>query len=90
MNCDFNIGGGGGDFADSAGGGAGHRYIAGAALKDSALVTSGGRVLGATAVAEDLTSAITAAYDLADRIHFENSFCRRDIGQRALKALGGN
>ena len=65
-------------------------YIAGAALKDKTLVTSGGRVLGATAVAEDLSSAISAAYDLADRIHFDNAFCRRDIGQRALKALGGN
>ena len=65
-------------------------YIAGAALKDGDLVTSGGRVLGATAVAKDLASAITAAYDLADRIHFDNAFCRRDIGQRALKALGGN
>ena len=65
-------------------------YIAGAALKDDTLVTSGGRVLGATAVADDLSSAITAAYDLADRIHFENAFCRRDIGQRGLKALGGN
>ena len=65
-------------------------YIAGAALKDNTLVTSGGRVLGATAVAEDLSSAVSAAYDLADRIHFDNAFCRRDIGQRALKALGGN
>ena len=65
-------------------------YIAGAALKDDALVTSGGRVLGATAVAADLSSAISAAYDLAGRIHFDNAFCRRDIGQRALKALGGN
>jgi len=65
-------------------------YIAGAALKDGALVTSGGRVLGATAVADDLSSAVSSAYDLADRIHFDNAFCRRDIGQRALKALGGN
>jgi len=65
-------------------------YIAGAALKDGTLVTNGGRVLGATAVGPDLASAISAAYDLADRIHFDNAFCRRDIGQRALKALGGN
>ena len=53
-------------------------------------MTNGGRVLGATAVGPDLASAISAAYDLADRIHFDNAFCRRDIGQRALKALGGN
>ena len=62
-------------------------YIAGAALKDGQLVTSGGRVLGASAVAEDLPAAIEKAYALADRIRFENAFCRRDIGQRALKAL---
>ena len=66
-----------------------HIYIAGAAIKMGELVTSGGRVLGATAVAEDLPAAIEAAYYLADRIHFKNAFCRRDIGQRALKALGG-
>ena len=64
-------------------------FIAGAALRDGTLVTSGGRVLGATAVAADLKSAIGSAYDLADRIHFDNAFCRRDIGQRALNALGG-
>ena len=61
--------------------------IAGAAEKDGKLLTSGGRVLGAVAVAEDLPAAIAKAYALADRIHFDNAFCRRDIGQRALKAL---
>ena len=64
-----------------------HIYIAGAAQKDGQLVTSGGRVLGAVAVAEELPAAVSKAYALADRIHFENAFCRRDIGQRALKAL---
>ena len=53
-------------------------------------MTSGGRVLGAVAVEDNLSDAVTSAYALADRIHFENAFCRRDIGQRALKALGGN
>ncbi|MDE7260491.1 MAG: phosphoribosylamine--glycine ligase, partial [Oscillospiraceae bacterium] len=62
-------------------------YIAGAVQKDSQLLSNGGRVLGAVAVAEDLPAAIGKAYGLADRIHFENAFCRRDIGQRALKAL---
>ena len=61
-------------------------YIAGAARKDGKLVTSGGRVLGAVAVAETLPRAIEKAYDLAGRIHFENAYCRRDIGQRALAA----
>ena len=61
-------------------------YIAGAARKDGELVTSGGRVLGAVAVAETLPQAIEKAYDLAGRIHFNNAYCRRDIGQRALAA----
>ncbi len=62
-------------------------YIAGAVQKDGRLLTNGGRVLGAVSVAEDLPAAIGKAYALADRIHFDNAFCRRDIGQRALKAL---
>ncbi len=61
-------------------------YVAGAAKKDDKLVTNSGRVLGAVAVSETLPEAIAAAYDLADRIHFENAYCRRDIGQKALAA----
>ena len=66
-------------------------YVAGAALGDGVLKTNGGRVVGAVAVADTLERAIDAAYDLAGRIHFENAYCRRDIGQRALAAgKGGN
>ena len=61
-------------------------YIAGAARKDGKLVTNGGRVLGAVAVADDLKAAVDKAYRLADRIHFDNAYCRRDIGRRALAA----
>lgn len=61
-------------------------YVAGAARKDGKLVTNGGRVLGAVAVADTLSQAIERAYHLADRIHFDNAYCRRDIGQRALAA----
>ena len=61
-------------------------YIAGAARKNGQLVTNGGRVLGAVAVADTLPQAIDRAYALADAIHFENAYCRRDIGQRALAA----
>ena len=60
--------------------------MAGAAIKDDLLVTNGGRVLGATAVADTLPDAIDAAYKLVERIHFDNAFYRRDIGARALKA----
>ena len=62
-------------------------YIAGASERDGQLLTSGGRVLGAAAVASDLPGAVERAYALADRIHFDNAFCRRDIGRRALAAI---
>ena len=66
-----------------------HIYVAGAALEDGVLRTNGGRVVGATAVADTLDGAIAAAYDLAGRIHFDNAYCRSDIGQRALAAGKG-
>ena len=49
-------------------------------------VTAGGRVLGVTAVAADLETALATAYERADRITFRTKFCRRDIGKRALAA----
>ena len=61
-------------------------YVAGAKLDGGVLKTDGGRVLGAVAVAGNLKDAIDRAYALAGRIHFENAYCRRDIGQRALRA----
>ena len=63
-----------------------HTYVAGAALKDGVLVTSGGRVTGTTAVADTLADAIKEAYRLADGVQFENAYRRSDIGQRALAA----
>ncbi len=61
-------------------------FVAGAALKDGKVVTSGGRVLGVTAIAETLEGAIKASYDMVDKVKFDNSYYRRDIGARALKA----
>ncbi|MDD6679321.1 MAG: phosphoribosylamine--glycine ligase [Firmicutes bacterium] len=63
-----------------------HVYVAGAARRDGVLVTNGGRVLGATAVAETLPEAIRDAYDMVGTIHFDNAFYRHDIGKRALQA----
>ena len=62
-------------------------YVAGAAFKEGRLVTNGGRVLGCTAVAEDLPKAIEAAYKIVEKVHFDNAYCRKDIGAKALKAL---
>ncbi|MBP3650577.1 MAG: phosphoribosylamine--glycine ligase [Clostridia bacterium] len=63
-------------------------FVAGAAIKDGKLVTNGGRVLGATAIADTLGDAIKAAYGLVDKIHFENAYYRHDIGARAMQAAG--
>ncbi len=62
-------------------------FVAGAAQKDGRLVTAGGRVLGVTALGSTLEEAVRAAYAAADSITFENRYCRRDIGARALAAL---
>ena len=63
-------------------------YSAGTALKDGQLVTSGGRVLGVTAVADDLKNALEKAYEKVGKISFENAYYRKDIGQKALEAEG--
>ena len=60
-------------------------FVAGAALKDGELVTSGGRVLGVTATADTLADAIGKAYENVEKISFEKAFYRRDIGRRALE-----
>lgn len=65
---------------------ASHVYVAGAAQKDGQLVTSGGRVLGVTAVADSLKDAIREAYAMAETIQFDNRYYRHDIGARALEA----
>ena len=65
---------------------ASHVYVAGAAQKDGRLVTSGGRVLGVTAVADSLKEAIREAYAMAETIRFDNCYYRHDIGVRALEA----
>ena len=62
-------------------------YVAGAKLEGLKLLTSGGRVLGVTAVAKDLKTAIGEAYKLCEKIKFDNSYYRTDIGKKALAAL---
>ena len=64
-----------------------HAFVAGAKLADGKLLTSGGRVIGLTAVEDSLPQAIDRAYQLAGMVHFENAYCRRDIGARAMKAF---
>ena len=61
-------------------------FVAGAKLDGQVLKTSGGRVLGVTALGDTLEQAIQKAYDQAGRVKFANAYCRRDIGARALRA----
>jgi phosphoribosylamine--glycine ligase len=57
-------------------------FHAGTAHRDGRLVTAGGRVLGVTAVGDDVPGAIETAYEAVDRIRFEGMHFRRDIGRR--------
>ena len=61
-------------------------FVAGAKLKDDQLVTSGGRVLGVTAVGDSIQSAIQKAYEQVSQVNFTNAYFRTDIGQKALQA----
>ena len=65
-------------------------FVAGARLDGDKLLTNGGRVLGVTATAFTLKGAIKKAYRKVGKISFKNAYFRHDIGQRALKAYGGN
>jgi phosphoribosylamine--glycine ligase len=60
-------------------------FHSGTAWKDGRLVTSGGRVAGVTAVADDLKTAVEKATRAAEKVRFEGAFFRHDIGRRALE-----
>jgi phosphoribosylamine---glycine ligase len=60
-------------------------FQAGTARREGRLVTAGGRVLGVTAVGDDLPAAIAAAYEGVSRIRFEGMHYRTDIGRRSLE-----
>jgi phosphoribosylamine--glycine ligase len=59
-------------------------FHAGTALKDGALLATGGRVLAVTAKAKTVREAQARAYEAVDRIDWPEGFCRRDIGWRAV------
>ena len=62
-------------------------YHAGTAEKDGCLVTSGGRVLGVTALAPTLDEALQKAYDAVEKIHFDGAHYRRAIGRTRKHGL---
>jgi phosphoribosylamine--glycine ligase len=59
-------------------------FHAGTALKDGRCVTSGGRVLGVTALGDSVQQAISTAYKAVDCISWKGVQFRRDIGRKAL------
>ena len=60
-------------------------FHAGTAFQGGKVVTSGGRVLGVTAVGKGIREAIAKAYEVAGKISWEGAHFRKDIGQKALK-----
>jgi phosphoribosylamine--glycine ligase len=58
-------------------------FHSGTRKQNGMLVTDGGRVLGVTALAPDLTEASVAAYEAVNKIHFAGVHYRRDIGRSA-------
>lgn len=60
-------------------------FHAGTAFSGNNLVTNGGRVLGVTALGNDIKTAKEKAYKAIEKIHFEGMHYRKDIADRALK-----
>ncbi len=63
-------------------------FHAGTKQAGGKVVTSGGRVLGVTALGNDLRAAVARAYEAAGKIRFAKAHFRRDIGGKALKDTG--
>jgi phosphoribosylamine--glycine ligase len=61
-------------------------FHAGTISKDNQTLTSGGRVLCVTVLAETVKQAQQKAYEISKGIHFEGQQYRKDIGFRAIKS----
>ncbi len=59
-------------------------FHAGTAQQGDDIITSGGRVLCATALGNSVLEAQHQAYELSKKIHWDGMFCRTDIGYRAI------
>ena len=59
-------------------------FHAGTALKDGHVVTNGGRVLGVTALGNNIEETIKLAYQATSQIHWDGAYYRTDIGKKAL------
>lgn len=65
-------------------------FHAGTAERDGETVTAGGRVLGVTALGDEIASAVDLAYRGCAEIDFEGVYYRRDIAWRALGRESGS
>lgn len=64
-------------------------YHSGTKQTDGKLLTSGGRVLGVVALADNLKNAQNKAYEACSHISFDGMQFRRDIGAKAFENIGG-
>jgi len=60
-------------------------FHAGTKSSDTKILTSGGRVLGVTALGKNIQEAIKKSYQAVGKINFEGMHFRSDIGARAIK-----
>ena len=59
-------------------------FHAGTAMDDGNVVTSGGRVLCVVGLGDTVAQAAQDAYAAVDKIRWDEMYCRRDIGHRAI------
>ena len=59
-------------------------------MKDGQIVTSGGRVLGVSALGETIQEAIDNAYKAVAKITWDDVFYRKDIAQKAIRRQNNN
>lgn len=64
-------------------------FHAGTAVKDGQVVTAGGRVLGVTALGENIARAKYLAYAAVKCIRWQGAWCRKDIADKAIRRLTG-
>lgn len=62
-------------------------FHADTARRDGSIVTNGGRILGVTALADDLRGSIDRAYEAVDRVRFAQRYFRSDIGEKGLRRM---
>ncbi|EGW35184.1 uncharacterized protein SPAPADRAFT_58377 [Spathaspora passalidarum NRRL Y-27907] len=60
-------------------------FHAGTAVKDGSVVTAGGRVIAATAIAPSLRESVDKAYVGVEHVSFNNKYHRKDIAHRAFR-----